>query len=69
MAFDKEEIPLPVFLSGGAVAFDSQARKRLERSAITIAKSRSDGIGSTLAREFRREQRRGENVAATPLGL
>jgi hypothetical protein len=35
-----------LILNGRAVAFDSQARKRLELSSNTIAKSRSDGIGA-----------------------
>jgi hypothetical protein len=44
----RREIDRPIVLNGGAVAFDSQARKRLELSPNTIAKSRSDGIGCAL---------------------
>jgi hypothetical protein len=43
--------------------------KRLELSPNTIAKSRSDGIGSTLAKEFRKNRQRGANAAAPPLGF
>jgi hypothetical protein len=57
----------PVFLNGGAVVFDSPARERLELSPITIAKSRSAGIGYNLVMEFRQDRQRGAD--ATPQSL